>query len=163
MNNQHPWQLKKSKPWRPFWSYQLNSTANSVHLGHFWGKWAWLGLLSSLQLQNDSRILIFWISMFADYSFDEKNIIIWVPAYFRHKSSFIATVVKGISDSNAHMVYCEDPARGCENLNFCYPIPNFPKFSAFFSWSVFPIHQEGRDYSQHHFIYKKWARKLKYS
>ena len=29
--------------------------------------------------------------------------------------------VKGISDSKAHMDYCEDPARGCENLNFCFP------------------------------------------
>ena len=29
MNNRHPW--KKSKSWRPFWSYQLNSTANPVH------------------------------------------------------------------------------------------------------------------------------------
>ena len=31
----HPWQLKKSKYWGPFWSYQLNSTANSAHLAHF--------------------------------------------------------------------------------------------------------------------------------
>ena len=28
----HPWQLKKSKSWGPFWSYQLNSTANPAHL-----------------------------------------------------------------------------------------------------------------------------------
>ena len=26
---------KKSKSWGPFWSYQLNSTANSAHLAHF--------------------------------------------------------------------------------------------------------------------------------
>ena len=30
MNIWHPWQLKKSKSWGPFWSYQLNSTANSA-------------------------------------------------------------------------------------------------------------------------------------
>ena len=28
INNQQPWQLKKSKSWGPFWSYQLNSTAS---------------------------------------------------------------------------------------------------------------------------------------
>ena len=40
MNNRHPWQLKKSKSWGPFWSYQLNSTANLANLAKFWGKWA---------------------------------------------------------------------------------------------------------------------------
>ena len=39
------WQLKKSKSWWPFWSYQLNSTANSAHLARSWGKWAGLALL----------------------------------------------------------------------------------------------------------------------
>ena len=34
MNDWHPWSLKKSKSLRPFWSYQLNSTANSAHLAH---------------------------------------------------------------------------------------------------------------------------------
>ena len=47
MSNWHPWQLKKSKSWVPFWSYQLNSTANSAHLAHFWVKWAVLAMLSS--------------------------------------------------------------------------------------------------------------------
>ena len=32
INIRHPWQLKKWKPWEPFWSYQLNSTANPAHL-----------------------------------------------------------------------------------------------------------------------------------
>ena len=32
MNNRHPLQLKKSKSWEPFGSYQLNSTANPAHL-----------------------------------------------------------------------------------------------------------------------------------
>ena len=41
----HPWQLKQSKSWGPFWSYQLNSTANSAHLAHFRGKWAGLAVL----------------------------------------------------------------------------------------------------------------------
>ena len=30
--------------------------------------------------------------MFADYSFDVKNIDIWAPAFFKHNDSFIATV-----------------------------------------------------------------------
>ena len=37
MYNRHPWPLKKSKSWGPFWSYQLNSIANSAHLAHFLG------------------------------------------------------------------------------------------------------------------------------
>jgi hypothetical protein len=32
MNIRHPGQLKKLKSWWPFWSYQLNSTANLAHL-----------------------------------------------------------------------------------------------------------------------------------
>ena len=31
--------------------------------------------------------------MGADYSFDVKNIDIWVPTFFRHNNLFIATVV----------------------------------------------------------------------
>ena len=44
MNNRHPWQLKKkkSKFWMPFWSYQLNSTANSAYSLQ---KWAELAVL----------------------------------------------------------------------------------------------------------------------
>jgi hypothetical protein len=38
MNNWHPWQLKKSKSWGPFWSYQFNSTANPAHLPKKWAK-----------------------------------------------------------------------------------------------------------------------------
>ena len=42
-----PWQLKKSKSWGPFWSYQLNSAANSAHFAQFLGKWAELAVLFS--------------------------------------------------------------------------------------------------------------------
>ena len=38
MNYRHPWQLKKSKSWEPFSSYQLNSTADLANLAQFWGK-----------------------------------------------------------------------------------------------------------------------------
>jgi hypothetical protein len=30
-----PMAINKSKSWGPFWSYQLNSTANSAHLAQF--------------------------------------------------------------------------------------------------------------------------------
>jgi hypothetical protein len=38
--------IKKSKPWGPFWSYQLNSNANLANSAHFLGKWAKLALLT---------------------------------------------------------------------------------------------------------------------
>ena len=39
------------------------------------------------------RILIFTIAMGADYSFEVKNIEIWVPAFFMNNISSIATVL----------------------------------------------------------------------
>ena len=50
-----PWQLKKSKSWGPFWSCQLNSTANLAHLANFLGKWAELAVLFSWWLQTDPQ------------------------------------------------------------------------------------------------------------
>ena len=47
MNYKHPWQWKKTKSWEPFWSYQLDSTANSAHFARFLGKWAKLAVLFS--------------------------------------------------------------------------------------------------------------------
>ena len=38
---------KKSKSWGPFWSYQLDSSANPAHLSQKWAKWAELALLFS--------------------------------------------------------------------------------------------------------------------
>ena len=38
------------------------------------------------------RILIFSIAMSADYSFEVKNIEIWVPAFFKQNNSSVATV-----------------------------------------------------------------------
>ena len=35
MTNQYPWQLKKSKSWELFWSYQLNSNADLANLALF--------------------------------------------------------------------------------------------------------------------------------
>ena len=47
MNNRHPLQLKKSKSCGPFWSYQLNSTANPAHFPQNWAKLAKLAVLFS--------------------------------------------------------------------------------------------------------------------
>ena len=43
---------KKSKFWGPFWSYQLNSTANSAYSPRKWAKWAKLIELFSWELQK---------------------------------------------------------------------------------------------------------------
>jgi len=43
----HPWQLKKSKTFEPFGSYQLNNTANSAHFAQVLGEWAKLAVLFS--------------------------------------------------------------------------------------------------------------------
>ena len=56
MNYQQPWKLKKSKPWVPFWSYQLDSSANPQK----WAKWDELAVLFR---KTAIRILIFAIAM----------------------------------------------------------------------------------------------------
>ena len=43
---------KKNQIWGPFWSYQLNSTANSASSPRKWAKWIELAVLFSWQLQN---------------------------------------------------------------------------------------------------------------
>ena len=60
MNNRHPWPLKKSKSWGPFWSYLLNSTANPAHLPQKQAKRAELAVQFSWQLQNGPQDLNFF-------------------------------------------------------------------------------------------------------
>ena len=48
INIRHPHQLKKWKSLEPFWSYQLNSTANPAHLPQNWAKLAKLAKLAVL-------------------------------------------------------------------------------------------------------------------
>ena len=63
----HPWQLKKLKSWVPFWSYQLNCTANLDHLAQFCSRWTGLAVLLCHQLQNGSQDFDFfkllWVSI----------------------------------------------------------------------------------------------------
>ena len=42
-----PMAIEKSKSWEPFWSYQLNSTANPAHLPQNWTKLAKSAVLFS--------------------------------------------------------------------------------------------------------------------
>ena len=63
MYNRHPWPLKKSKSWGPFWSYQPNSMANLANVARFVGKWAGLAVLSSWYLQNGPQDFDFLTTM----------------------------------------------------------------------------------------------------
>ena len=54
LNIRHPGQLTKWKSWEPFWSYQLNSTANPAHLPHIWAKFEVNGLERQCYLAGTS-------------------------------------------------------------------------------------------------------------
>jgi hypothetical protein len=43
-------------------------------------------VLFSLSSKTSARISIFSITMGADYSFEVKNIEIWVPTFFKHNN-----------------------------------------------------------------------------
>ena len=75
----HPWQLKISKSWGPFWSYQLNSTANLAHLPRNRAKWAELAVLVAGSSKTAPKILIFSTAMGAEYSFYMKSIATYAP------------------------------------------------------------------------------------
>ena len=91
MNYWHPWQLKKSKSWKPFWSYQLNSSANPAHLSQDWTK---LAVLFSWYCSIMApRILIFSIAIDADNSFYVKFIATFAPIFFGYIISILAIVV----------------------------------------------------------------------
>ena len=53
--------MKKSKSREPFWSYQLNTTADLANLAQFWVEWAGLEELFSWELQNGSMDFQFFI------------------------------------------------------------------------------------------------------
>ena len=79
MNNRHPWQLKKSKLWGLFCSYQLNGTANSAYSrknGPNGLNWQWCLAGNS---KTALRILIFSIVMGAYYSFELISIETYMP------------------------------------------------------------------------------------
>ena len=89
MNNRHPWQLKKSKSWGPFLSYQLSSTANLANFEVNGLDWQ-CSLAGSSKMAP--RILIFSIAMVANYSFYVKSIATYAPAFFWYNNSILARV-----------------------------------------------------------------------
>ena len=83
MNNRHPLQLKKSKSWEPFGSYQLISTANPAHLPQNRPNFEVNGLDWQCCLAGSSktvpRISIFSTVLGAEYSFYVKSIATYAP------------------------------------------------------------------------------------
>jgi hypothetical protein len=89
----HSWQLKKLKSWGPFWSYQLDSTANQAHENGPNGL-NWQCCLAGSS-KTAPKIFIFSIAMDANYSLEVKNIEVLVPAFFKHNNnSSVVTVLK---------------------------------------------------------------------
>ena len=66
------------KFWGPFWSYQLNSSANSAYWPRKWAKWAELAVLFSWQLQKSPHDFDFSI---ANYSSELFSNFHWVPQF----------------------------------------------------------------------------------
>ena len=93
MNIWHPWQLKKSKSWMPFWSYQLNSTANPAHLPQNWAKLAKSAVLFRQSLQNGTQNFDFFNCHGCQYSFYVKFIATEAPTFFGYIISVLASVI----------------------------------------------------------------------
>jgi hypothetical protein len=89
MNNWNPWQLKKSKSWGPFWSYQLDSTANSALYLKNWPNWLCCLAGSS---KTAPRILFFSIDLGAKYSFYVKSIATYTPQFLGYNNLVLAIV-----------------------------------------------------------------------
>ena len=79
--------IEKSKSREPFWSYQLNSIANSAHFAHFEVNGLdWLCCLASSS-KMAPRILIFSIAMGAKPLFHLKSIATQAP-YIVHITTY---------------------------------------------------------------------------
>ena len=92
-----PGQLKKWKSWEPFWSYQLNNTANPAHLpqkcaGPNWLNWQWCLPGSSKMAPS---IFIFSIVLVAEYSSYVKSNATFALTFFGYIISILASV-KGL-------------------------------------------------------------------
>ena len=114
MNNWQPWQLKKSKSWEHFWSYQPNSTADLANLAQFWGKWARLTVLFSWYLQNSSQDFHFfncpgcWIFILCE-----------IHRYFYHHIFLVY---------NFSLSQCEFPTNAKSHHNVLQPDIALPTF-----------------------------------
>ena len=94
MNYRHPRQLKKSKSWEPFWSYQLNSFVNPAHLPQNWAKSAKLAGLFIWQLQNGSQDLDFFNCHGCQYFILCKSIATYAPTFFGYIISVLAILLQ---------------------------------------------------------------------
>ena len=93
MNYRHPWELKKSKSWEQFWSYQLNSTANPAHSPQNWAKLAKSECCLAGSSKTAPRILIFSIAMGAKYLSYVKSIATFALTFFGYLISVLASVL----------------------------------------------------------------------
>ena len=127
----HPWQLKKSKSWGPFWSYQLNSTANSAHFAQFLGEWAKLAVLISCLLQNGPRILIFSIVLGA-------KCLSYLKSIETHPRAFFKVIIFSIGSSvdHIHVACMIKYIKKCLSRGFIY---------------FYPFQRLGQDFF-HHFL-----------
>ena len=93
MYNRHPWSLKKSKSWGPFWSCLLNSTAIlPIWPIIFVDRLNWQCCLAGSS-KTAHRILIFSMAMGADYSYELIYNETCAPQFNRHNNSFLASVI----------------------------------------------------------------------
>ena len=90
INIPHPGQLKKWKSWEPFWSYQLNSTANLAHLPQ---DWPYRQCCLAGSSKTTPRILFFSIAMGAEYLTDVKSIATFALKFFGYIILVLASVI----------------------------------------------------------------------
>ena len=88
MNDRHPWQLKKSESWGPFWSYQLNSTAGLANFEVNGLDWQCFSAGSS---KRAPRIFIVSIALGAEYLSYLKSIETHARAFLPLNISSVGT------------------------------------------------------------------------
>ena len=166
MNNRHPWQLKKSKFWGPFWSYQLNSTANSAYSPQKWVKWVKLAVLFNWQLQNGPQN--FSIAMGVNYSFEFVFIEIYAPQFIGHNKIFLGSVRNNLADlgfqcpigncsSLSTSIICLSLTNRCLILTWCVKMgwqPFFGKINFFVSKSFHETFLQFYLYSNNEYFVK---------
>ena len=74
--------------------------------------------------------------MVADYSYDVKNIDIWVPAFFKHNNSFIATVFTRIH-TTVEIIY-QDLCTQAEKLGTSWIVSYYKLYSTYAVEGLFP-------------------------
>ena len=119
MNIRHPGQLKKWKSWGPFWSYQLNSTANPAHLPQNWAEFEVNGLEWQCCLAGSSkrapRIFIFSIVLSAEC-------LSYLKSIEPHARAFLTLIILSIGtviDSWLVLLFPTYRTRSDRNTSLC--------------------------------------------